>query len=165
MQALLGVVEGAGPAMDFGIEVANQSCVRAGAWANRGLAENFTRLRMGARGRSYECWPTWMRRRDGLGGQLVRRADPRPAREEDRHRASAEGDDSFVPLVREARRWSDRTKIVETPVFSCYVFVRMEARLFHLEVLKTAGVFRFVTVNGAPAAIPDSEIESLASCA
>lgn len=69
---------------------------------------------------------------------------------------------AFVPTVREAHRWSDRTKVVESPVFSCYVFVKLAAEpSSRLEVLKTVGVFRFVSVNGIPAAIPDSEIQSL----
>ena len=69
---------------------------------------------------------------------------------------------AFVPTLREAHRWSDRTKLVETPLFSCYAFVNLVASSSsRLEVLKTMGVFRFVQVNGAPAAIPDSQIESI----
>ena len=71
---------------------------------------------------------------------------------------------AFVPSRREAHRWSDRTKNVDVPIFSCYVFVKVDltpAR--RLEVLKTSGVFRIVSVNGAPAVIPDSQIESLKS--
>jgi transcription antitermination factor NusG len=69
---------------------------------------------------------------------------------------------AFVPTLREAHQWSDRTKEVETPLFSCYVFVNLVASSAQrLEVLKTAGVFRFVRVNGEPAPIPDSQIESI----
>jgi transcription elongation factor/antiterminator RfaH len=69
---------------------------------------------------------------------------------------------AFVPTLREAHQWSDRTKVVDTPLFSCYVFVNLVASSAQrLEVLKTAGVFRFVRVNGEPAPIPDSQIESI----
>jgi transcription elongation factor/antiterminator RfaH len=69
---------------------------------------------------------------------------------------------SFVPTLREAHKWSDRTKVVEVPLFSCYVFVNMVASAERrLEVLKTAGVFQFVRVNGQPAPIPDAQIESI----
>jgi transcription antitermination factor NusG len=69
---------------------------------------------------------------------------------------------AFVPTVDQAHRWSDRTKIVEVPLFSCYVFVRLAASSKQrLEVLKTPGVFRFVSVNGAPAQIPDCQIGSI----
>jgi transcription antitermination factor NusG len=68
----------------------------------------------------------------------------------------------FVPTMRAAHRWSDRTKMVEVPIFSCYVFVKVVASSAQrLEVLKTVGVFRFVSQKGEPAPIPDSEIESL----
>lgn len=69
---------------------------------------------------------------------------------------------AFVPKLRETHRWSDRTKIVEIPLFSCYVFVNLAtSSVQRLEVRKTPGVFRFVSVNGEPAAIPDLQIESL----
>jgi transcription antitermination factor NusG len=51
---------------------------------------------------------------------------------------------------------------VEIPLFSCYVFVNLVASSAdRLEVLKTAGVFRFVRAHGGPAPIPDSQIESI----
>lgn len=69
---------------------------------------------------------------------------------------------AFVPTMDQAHRWSDRTKIVDVPLFSCYVFVRLAASSKQrLEVLKTPGVFRFVSVNGVPAQIPDHQIESI----
>jgi len=72
------------------------------------------------------------------------------------------GIEAFVPTLSESHRWSDRTQIVETPLFSCYVFVNLVASsAARLEVLKTGGVFHFVRVNGQPASIPDSQIESL----
>lgn len=69
---------------------------------------------------------------------------------------------TFVPTIRETHRWSDRTKMVEVPIFSCYVFVKLLATAEQrLEVLKTMGVFRFVGLNGRPISIPDSEIEGI----
>jgi len=69
---------------------------------------------------------------------------------------------AFVPTLRQSHQWSDRTKVVEVPLFSCYVFVNLVVHSAQrLEVLKTAGVFSFVRVNGEPAPIPDSQIESI----
>jgi transcription antitermination factor NusG len=69
---------------------------------------------------------------------------------------------AFVPTLRTAHRWSDRTKIVELPIFSCYVFVKLVATPEQrLEVLKTMGVFRFVSVQGQAAPIPEAQIESI----
>jgi transcription antitermination factor NusG len=72
------------------------------------------------------------------------------------------GIDVFVPTLHESHHWSDRKKIVEVPLFSCYAFVNLIAsHSMRLEVLKTTGVFRFVQVNGSPAPIPDSQIEGI----
>ena len=69
---------------------------------------------------------------------------------------------AFVPTLRQVHRWSDRKKVVEVPLFSCYVFVNLLASAeLRFEVLKTAGVFQFVRVNGNPAPIPDSQIEGI----
>lgn len=70
---------------------------------------------------------------------------------------------TFLPLVTEIRRWSDRRKIVTLPLFSCYVFVRLgsddtEARL---RVCRTVGVFGMVTMRGEAVPIPEEQIQTL----
>jgi transcription antitermination factor NusG len=69
---------------------------------------------------------------------------------------------TFLPLVTEIHRWSDRRKAVEVPLFSCYAFVHMahsvEARL---NVLQTPGVLAFVGIHGVGIPIPDKEIEDI----
>ena len=42
-------------------------------------------------------------------------------------RLSDKGVMTFLPLVRQVHRWSDRRKTVELPLFSCYVFVETGA--------------------------------------
>lgn len=32
---------------------------------------------------------------------------------------------TFLPLISEVHRWSDRQKVVQLPLFSCYAFVQM----------------------------------------
>lgn len=77
-------------------------------------------------------------------------------------RLQEQGLTTFLPLVSEVHRWSDRRKKVELPLFSCYVFVRMiptgEQRL---QVYRVNGVFRIVGVQGEGIAIPDEQIESI----
>jgi transcription antitermination factor NusG len=72
------------------------------------------------------------------------------------------GIDTYLPLLTEIRRWSDRRKEVEVPLFSCYTFVsvgpRPEERLM---VLRTPGVLRFVGSNHRPAPILDSELANV----
>jgi transcription termination/antitermination protein NusG len=68
--------------------------------------------------------------------------------------------ESFAPMRPEVRRWSDRTKLVESPVFPGYMFVRMEATSRSLlEVLNLPGLVRFVTSGRELVAVPDLEIE------
>ena len=69
---------------------------------------------------------------------------------------------TFLPLISEVHRWSDRRKIVQLPLFSCYAFVhvRFLPELWY-EVMQTNGVLRFVGVRGEGIPIPESQIENL----
>src|SRR5215813_1682003 len=69
---------------------------------------------------------------------------------------------TFLPLVKEVHRWSDRRKIVDLPLFSSYVFVRLLAtNETRARVLHTDGVIRFVGQPGGGSPIPDEQIESV----
>jgi transcription antitermination factor NusG len=68
--------------------------------------------------------------------------------------------DCFLPLYKSVRRWKDRRKQLELPLFPGYVFVRISLRE-RLRVLTLPGVIHLVTFNGKPAVLPESEIESL----
>ncbi len=74
----------------------------------------------------------------------------------------ARGIATFLPLYQQRRRWSDRWKSVEFPLFSCYVFVNIfpgsEQRL---TVLTTRGVVGFVGEHGQGTPIPASQIEDV----
>jgi transcription elongation factor/antiterminator RfaH len=68
----------------------------------------------------------------------------------------------FLPLVSEERRWSDRKKMVELPLFGCYVFVKVSAsREERLRVCCVDGVLRIVGSKGEGAAIPNEQIEAV----
>src|SRR5882762_6479982 len=66
----------------------------------------------------------------------------------------------FVPLYESVRRWRDRKVRLNIPLFPGYVFVRMALR-DRLQVLQVPGVARLVGFDGAPAALPADEIETL----
>lgn len=69
---------------------------------------------------------------------------------------------AFLPLVTEVHRWSDRKKVVELPLFSCYVFARIApTNVDRLRVLRVDGVLRLVGVRGEGTPIPDDQIESV----
>jgi transcriptional antiterminator NusG len=78
------------------------------------------------------------------------------------HQLEAKGITHYLPIVTEVHKWSDRTKKVELPLFSCYVFVQVvptnEARV---KVLNTDGVVRFIGHNAEGTAIPEEQINSV----
>jgi transcription antitermination factor NusG len=69
---------------------------------------------------------------------------------------------TFLPLLRQTSRWSDRNSIVDSPLFSCYAFVRMAGTSEErLKVLRTPGVLAFVGSERQGTPIPDEQIENL----
>jgi transcription antitermination factor NusG len=68
----------------------------------------------------------------------------------------------FLPLYSTVRRWKDRRKSVELALFPSYIFVRPEKQEM-LRVLQLPSVVRFVSFNGLPAPLPETEIEALQS--
>jgi transcription antitermination factor NusG len=68
------------------------------------------------------------------------------------------GIESYCPLNRVTRKWSDRIKKVEEPLFKSYVFARIDDE-GRTNVRMTEGVVNFVYWNGKPAIIKDREIQ------
>jgi len=70
------------------------------------------------------------------------------------------GLETYLPLYRSRRRWSDRVKTINLPLFSQYVFSQ-----FHLEervrVLQTASVLSIVSFAGLPCPVEASQLEAL----
>jgi transcription antitermination factor NusG len=68
--------------------------------------------------------------------------------------------ESFLPLYETVHRWKDRRMRIQLPLFSSYVFVRID--LFHrLDMLQIPGIVRLVGFNGQPTALNEEEIEAL----
>lgn len=70
------------------------------------------------------------------------------------------GVETFLPLQKTYRQWSDRKKLVEKPLLSSYVFVKVIPKNFPL-VYKINGVVKFVSFEGKPVAIPQRQIDNL----
>jgi len=68
----------------------------------------------------------------------------------------------FLPLYRSVRRWKDRRKQLDLPLFPGYIFARFALR-DRLQVLQLPGVVQLVGFSGKPAPLADVEIESLRS--
>src|ERR1700685_4024110 len=69
------------------------------------------------------------------------------------------GIENFLPLVKRSRKWSDRVKEVEMPLFAGYNFVRVcfsPGERWH--VLTRDGGAGFVGINGCGSAIPENQI-------
>ena len=71
-----------------------------------------------------------------------------------------QGLESYCPLNKVKRKWSDRIKLVEEPLFKSYVFVRISEKE-KTPVRMTNGVINFVYWDGKPAIVKDKEIDSI----
>jgi transcription antitermination factor NusG len=69
--------------------------------------------------------------------------------------------DNFLPLIPQKKKWSDRYKIIETPLFSSYIFVKIDYQKESLKVLKDPNSVNFLFFQGKPANISDEEVEML----
>lgn len=71
---------------------------------------------------------------------------------------SEKGIDTYCPLNKVRRQWSDRVKVVLEPLFKSYVFTRISPDEM-TNVRMTNGVLNFVYWNSKPAMVKDKEIE------
>jgi transcription antitermination factor NusG len=71
-----------------------------------------------------------------------------------------QGIESFLPLQRRLRIWSDRKKWVEMPLISGYVFVHISRKEYET-VLRTMNVVCYVYFQGKAAIINDKDILTL----
>lgn len=70
------------------------------------------------------------------------------------------GIESYCPLNKVRRKWSDRVKIVEEPLFKSYVFVKVSDE-DRAVVRLTSGAINFVYWDGKPAVIKEKEITAI----
>ena len=68
--------------------------------------------------------------------------------------------EAFLPTVAKWSRWKDRKKKIAWPLFPGYCFARFDQQA-RLDVLMCKGVVNIVSSEGAPAPIPDDEIEGI----
>ena len=66
----------------------------------------------------------------------------------------------FLPLCSSKRRWSDRVKEIETPLFPGYMFCRLDI-LRRLPILTTPGVVRIVSLGGVPQPVDEAEVMAI----
>jgi len=68
-----------------------------------------------------------------------------------------QGVESYCPLNKVRRKWSDRVKTIEEPLFKSYVFVKVSDE-DRSAVRMTPGAINFVYWEGKPAVIKEKEI-------
>ena len=68
--------------------------------------------------------------------------------------------ENYLPLRKTFRKWSDRVKRIEEPLFPNYLFVRMAANEKH-NILSADGAVRLVSFGGKPIPVKESEITKI----
>jgi transcription antitermination factor NusG len=76
--------------------------------------------------------------------------------------AHNKGFEEFLPTYVSRRRWSDRLKSVELPLFPGYLFCRMEPQ-HRFPLLTIPGVLHIVGIGRVPVPIEDHEIGTIRS--
>jgi transcription antitermination factor NusG len=78
------------------------------------------------------------------------------------HRLAERGVETFLPIITETHKWSDRRKSVQLPLFSCYVFAKlMPNRSDRLQVLRVGGVLGLVGSHGEGTPIPEAQVDAV----
>jgi transcription antitermination factor NusG len=75
---------------------------------------------------------------------------------------AGKGYEEFLPIYRCRRRWSDRIKELELPLFPGYVFCRFDAE-HRLPILVTPGVHHIVGIGKIPLPVDEAEITAIQS--
>ncbi len=75
-------------------------------------------------------------------------------------RLTEQGVDVFLPIHLSPRKWSDRIKMVEMPLFPSYLFVFTRQSALY-ELVRVPGVARIVYFEGQPAVVRSQEIKAI----
>ena len=70
------------------------------------------------------------------------------------------GYETLLPLYKSKRTWSDRTKVIDLPLFPGYLFCRFDPQ-YQLPIVQTPGVISVLSFVRTPAVISENEIASI----
>ncbi|MFP4622418.1 MAG: UpxY family transcription antiterminator [Bacteroidales bacterium] len=68
--------------------------------------------------------------------------------------------ETYLPLEKKLKQWSDRKKWVHEPLIRSYIFVRVNQKELY-QAYYTPGIVTIVNFEGKPAPIPDKQIEAI----
>ncbi|MCW3465954.1 UpxY family transcription antiterminator [Chitinophaga nivalis] len=67
----------------------------------------------------------------------------------------------YLPLIKTARQWHDRKKILYIPAFPSYIFVYLNKQTEYREVLDIEGVHCYVKIGKVPAIVKPAIIDQI----
>ncbi len=67
----------------------------------------------------------------------------------------------YLPLAKTSRKWSDRVKIVEVPLFTSYIFVYLNEFEVYESLKNTTQLVRYIYSQGKFAEVTQKEIDSI----
>ena len=70
------------------------------------------------------------------------------------------GYEVFLPIYKTRRKWSDRVKEIDLPLFPGYVFCRFDP-VYRLPIVTTAGVIKVVGSGKTPIPVDEREIAAI----
>jgi transcription antitermination factor NusG len=73
---------------------------------------------------------------------------------------SLRGFEPFLPAQRVRRRWSDRVKVLDEPLFPGYLFCRFEPSEL-IRILESPGVIQVIGIGRTPVSVSDAEIGAI----
>ena len=73
---------------------------------------------------------------------------------------TGKGIETFLPMQKKLRQWSDRKKLVEMPLMPGYIFVHVGRKEYDL-ALQTEHVACYVTFDGKAAPVKEDDITAL----
>ncbi len=68
--------------------------------------------------------------------------------------------ETFLPLIKTLRAWSDRKKKVEIPLIPSYIFVKTTIKDYY-KVLMNPNVLKVIKIDDKPVPVPESDINNL----
>jgi transcription antitermination factor NusG len=73
----------------------------------------------------------------------------------------SKGYETFLPVYRSKRRWSDRVKELDLPLFPGYLFCRFDVSDRLMPILTSPGVMGIVSAGKTPVPVSNYEIEGV----
>ncbi|MFO7889303.1 MAG: UpxY family transcription antiterminator [bacterium] len=67
------------------------------------------------------------------------------------------GIETYLPMRKILRKWSDRKKWIMEPLFKCYIFIYSDTGE-RFEAIQSHGAVRIITFGGKPAIVKEREI-------